>query len=117
MSPSIVAPIAQIFKIALIGIGLTLKRDVTIGIASHGQPHKPLQQVGHIEEHKQHLALLCRVDALMVNQLIADVNPMVDKENPQQIDCREAMEGQYRSPHNFHRRKVTTLFAIIHAHS
>ena len=104
MSPSIVAPIAQIFKIALIGIGLTLKRDVAIGIASHG-------------EHKQHLALLCRVDALMVNQLIADVNPMVDKENPQQIDCREAMEGQYRSPHNFHRRKVTTLFAIIHAHS
>ena len=103
----------QIIEIALVGIGLALKRDIAVGIATHGKPHQPLHEVGQIEEDEQHLALLCRVDALVVHQFVADVHPMMDKKNSQQINRREATEGQYRSPHNFHRCKGTIIFAII----
>ena len=84
---------AQVVEIALVGIGLALKRDVAIGIATQGQSHEPLDKVGQIEEDKEHLALLGRVNALMIHQLVAQVHPMMHKKHPQQVHCREAMEG------------------------
>ena len=92
MAPGIVAAMAQIIDIALIGIGLPLKRDVTVGIPAHGQPDEPLHEISNIEEYKQHLALLGRVDAFMIHQLAAQVHPMVDKQYPQQVNRRESME-------------------------
>ena len=77
----------QIVKVALIGIGLTLKRDVAVGIAAHGLPDQPLENVSDIEEHVEHLALLGGVDALVVHHLVAQIDPVVDKKYPQQIDC------------------------------
>lgn len=101
----------QIVEIALVGIGLSLKRDITVSITTHRQPDDPLHEIGQIEEDEQHLPLLRRVDALVVDQLVAEVHPMMYKEDSQQIDGRESMKGQYRSPHNFHCCKVTTIFA------
>ena len=108
------AAVVQVIEIALVGIGLALKRDVAVGVTAHRQPDNPLHEIGHVEEDEQHLPLLCRVDALVVDELVAQVHSMMYKQDSQQIDCRESMKGQYRSPHDFHCCKVTTLFAIIH---
>ena len=85
----------QIVKIALIGIGLAFKRDVAVGIAAHGQPRQPLDEIGKVKEHIKHLALLGRVDALMVHQFIAQVNAWMYKKHPQQINRCESLEWQY----------------------
>ena len=82
----------QIIEIALVGIGLTLKRDVAVGVTPHRQPDNPLHEISQIEEDEQHLPLLCRVDALVVHHLVAQVYAMVYKEDSQQVDCREAMK-------------------------
>ena len=95
VSPSIQGAMFQIVKVALIGIGLTLKRDVAVGIASHGQPHQPFKEIGKVEEHKKHLALLCSVDAFMVHQFIAQIHSGVHKKHPQQINRCESFERQY----------------------
>lgn len=109
-SPSEQPPRLQVVKIALVGIGLTLKRNVAIGISTHRQPHEPLEQIGDEEEHEQHLALLRRVDAFVIHHLIAQIHPRMHKQNTQQVDGRETLEWQYRRPHNFHSDKVTTIF-------
>ena len=85
----------QIVKVTLIGVGLAFKRDVAVGIATHGQPQQPFQQIGHVEEHEQHLALLSSVDALVVQQLMVQIHAMVHKKHTQQIDGAEALEWQY----------------------
>jgi len=81
------AAMVQIVQVALVGIGLALKRDIAVGIASHGQPDQPLKEVSHIEKHVEHLALLGGVDALVVHHLVAQIDPVMDKKYPQQIDC------------------------------
>ena len=106
------APRFQIMKIALVGIGLAFKRDVAVGITAHGQPDQPLDEISEIEEHEQHLALLGCVDALVVHQLIAQVHPVMHKQDSQQIDCRESVERQNRSANYLHRHKGTTFFEI-----
>ena len=100
----------QVIHIALVGIGLTLKRDIPVGIAAHRQAHQPFAQISDEEEHEQHLALLRRVDSFVVHHLVAQVNPGMHKQHTQQVDGREALEWQYRSPHNFHNGKGTTNF-------
>ena len=85
-APGIQAPAAQVAGVLLVGIGLALKRDVAVGIATHGQTHHPLEEISQIEKHIQHLALLRRVYAFVVNQFIAQVHARVHKNNPQQIN-------------------------------
>ena len=109
-TPGIVGPVVQIIQIALVAVGLTLKRDIVIGITTHGEPDDPFHKIGQKKEHKQHLALLRRVDALVVNHLVAQIHAMMHKKHAHQVDGRESMERQYGCPHNFHRCKVTTLF-------
>ena len=116
-APGIVPPCLQIVKVALVGIGFALKRDVAVGIAPHGQPHQPLDQISQIKKHEQHLALLSGVDAFMVHQFVAQVHAMVHKKYPQQVDCREAIERQYGGAHDLHRHKGTTFFLIHIPHS
>ena len=86
-APGIVGAMVQVVEITLVGIGLALKRDIAVGIAAHGQPDQPLENVSDIEEHVEHLALLGGVDALVVHHLVAQIDPVVDKKYPQQIDC------------------------------
>ena len=100
----------QVSEIALIGVCLALKRDVAIGIAPHGKPHQPFDEIKDIEEHKKHLTLLCRVNALVVHHLVAEVHPWMHKKYPQQVNRRESMKWQYRSTHNLHRDKGTIIF-------
>ena len=76
----------QIIEVALVGIGFALERNIAVGIAAHGQPHQPLHHVGQIEKNEQHLALLSRVYALMIHQLIAEIHSMMDKKHSQQIN-------------------------------
>ena len=76
-APGVVPTRLQIVKIALVGVCLALKRDVTVSVAFHWQPHQPLDEISDIEEHKEHLALLRRVDALMIDQFAAQVNAMM----------------------------------------
>ena len=102
----------QVVKVTLVVVSLSLKRDVAVGVAAHGQPHDPLAEIDDVEEDKQHLALLGRVNALMVHQLIAQVHTRVHKKHSQQIDCCESLERQYRSPDDFHRDKGTIIFLI-----
>ena len=84
--------VLQIVHITLVCVGLTLKRDIPIGVAAHRQAHQPLSQISDEEEHEQHLALLRRVDALVVHHLIAQVNPGMHKKYPKQVDGRETLE-------------------------
>ena len=70
---------AQVIEVTLVGIGLALKGNVAVGITPHGQPHQPLDEIGEIEKHEEHLALLRRVDALVVHHLVAQVHPRVHK--------------------------------------
>lgn len=86
------AAMLQVIKITLVGISLALKGDVAISIAPHGQSHQPLDAIGKVKEDKHHLALLGSVDALMVHQLITQVNARMHKKCSQQIDCRESLE-------------------------
>ena len=92
MAPDIMRPVFKIAQIALVGVCLAFKRDIAIGIAAHGQSHQPLDDISQIEEHKQHLALLRRVDALVVHQFITQVNTRMHEQHPQQVDCRESFE-------------------------
>ena len=107
VTPGIHGALTQVIHVALIGIGLALKRDVAIGIAAHGQPDQPFDEIGKKEEDKEHFTLLGRVNALMVHHLVAQVNPRVHKKHSQQIDGSESPEWQYRSTHNFHCCKYT----------
>ena len=86
------AAMVQIVQVALVGIGLALKRDIAVGIASHGQPNQPLKEVSHIEKHVEHLALLGRVYAFVVHHLVAQVNPRMHKQHSQQIDGSKSPE-------------------------
>ena len=95
MTPGKGAANVQIVEVTLVVIGLALKRDVAVGIAAHGDAHHPFHEIEEIEEHKEHLTLLGRVDALMVDQLVAQIDSMMHKEHPQQVDSREPMEWQY----------------------
>ena len=81
------AAMVQIVKVALVGIGLPLKRDIAVGIATHREPDEPLDDVSQIKEDVEHLALLGSVDALVVHHLVAQIDPMMDKKYSQQIDC------------------------------
>ena len=101
------APVLEVFKVALVGVCLTFKRDVTVSIPAHGQPCQPLDHIGKIKEQEKHLALLCRVDALMVDQLMAQVHSGMHKEDSQQIDGREPAERQYPCPDDLHGCKGT----------
>lgn len=78
-SPGIVPPRLQVVKVALVGVCLALKRDVAVSVTSHRQPHQPLEEINDIKEHKEHLALLRCVDALVIDQLVAQVNAMMHK--------------------------------------
>ena len=106
------APRFQIMKITLIGIGLAFKRDVAVGIATHGQSHHPLDEIGQVKEDKQHLALLCSVDALVVHQLFPQVPTVTHSQDSQQIKGRESVARQNRSANYLHRHKGTTFFEI-----
>ena len=92
MAPGVVTAFLQIVEIALVGVCLTLKRDVAIGITTHRQAHEPLHQIGDIKEDEEHLALLSRVDAFMIHHLMAQIDSRVYKQHPQQIDGREPLE-------------------------
>ena len=85
----------QIMKIALVGISLPLKGDIAVSITAHRQPHQPLDEIGEIEEHIQHLTLLSSVDAFMVHHFVTQVHAMMHKQDPQQIDSRESLKRQY----------------------
>ena len=100
----------KVVRVALVGIGLALKRDVAVSISAHGQSREPFHQIGQIKEHEQHLALLHRVYALMVHQLMAQINPWVYKKHPQKVDGRETAKRQYVRADNFHGDKVTIFF-------
>lgn len=110
IAPGIRPSVVQIVQVALVGIGLTLKRDIAVSIAAHGQPHEPLHEIGQIKEHEQHLALLGRVNAFMVHQLMAQIYPRMHKKHTQQVDGRVASKGQYGRADDFHRGKVTIFF-------
>ena len=110
MSPGIGPSLVQIVQIALVGVSLALKRYIAISIATHGQSHEPLHQIGHVEEYKKHLSLLCRVDAFMVHQLMAQIHPRVHKKQSQQVDGRESSKGQYGGADYFHACKGTIFF-------
>lgn len=45
----IVAAMLQVLQVAVVAVGLALKRDVPVGIASHDQSYHPLYQVQYIK--------------------------------------------------------------------
>lgn len=84
--PGVMGSVGQVGQIALVAVCLAFKRDVAVGIATHAQPDQPFHHIGQVKEHEQHLALLGSVDALVIDQFIAQVHPWVDKHDPQQVD-------------------------------
>lgn len=95
MAPSVGLTVSKIVQVTLVGIRFTLKGDVPVCIAAHGQPHQPFHQIAQVEEHKQQLTLLGRVNAFMVHQFITQVHPVMDKQHTQQVDGIIALERQY----------------------
>ena len=82
--------VLEVMEITIIAVGLTLKAYVAIGVTFEQQPDEPLDDIHHIEEHIQHLAHLSSVDALMVDEALAQPNPGVNKEHSKEIHRREA---------------------------
>lgn len=62
----IVAAMLQVLQVAVVAVGLALKRDVPVGIASHDQSYHPLYQVQYIKQHITKLTHLSSVNALVV---------------------------------------------------
>ena len=109
--PGVVPAVVKVVEVTLVGIGLALKRDVAVSISAHRQAHQPFHHIGHIKEHEQHLTLLGRVDALMVHQFIAQVNPWTHKQHAQQVDGSETVKRQYLGTDDLHSGKDTNFFA------
>lgn len=86
VDPGIMGAVGQIVQVALVTMGLALKRDVAVSIATHAEADEPLKEIGNVKEHEQHLALLRRVDALVIQQLMAQINARMHKHHPQQVD-------------------------------
>ena len=97
--------IFQVIQVALVGISLAFKGNVTVSVAPHGQSHQPLDAIGQIKENNKHLALLGSVDALVVHQFIAQVNARMHKKHSQQINRGESLERQYFCPEYLQRYK------------
>ena len=97
--------IFQVIQVALVGISLAFKGNVAVSVAAHGQSHQPLDAIGQIKENNEHLALLGSVDALVVHQLVTQVNAGMHKKHSQQINCCESLERQYFCPEYLQRYK------------
>ena len=110
VDPSVMLPAGEISQVALVAMRLALKRDVAVGIAPHGEAYEPLNEIEYVEKHEQHLALLGSVDALMVQQFMAEVNARMHKHHSQQVDGREPLEWQISGADNLHGGKGTTFF-------
>ena len=53
----------------------------------------PHYNINNVEKHEQQFPLLCCVNPLMVNELVAQIDPVMHKKYPQQINSRESMKG------------------------
>ena len=95
-------PPLEVVKVALILVGLALKRNLAIGIAAPQQAHQPLGHIPHIESDDAHLKQLSGVDALMVNEFLRQVNTWMNKQYAQQIDGTEPAHRNVFGPYNFH---------------
>lgn len=104
--------IFQVVQVTLVGIGLAFKGNVTVSVAAHGQSHQPLDAIGQIKENNKHLALLGSVDALVVHQLVAQVNARMHKKHSQQINCCESLEWQYFCPEYLQRYKGNAFYGF-----
>lgn len=92
----------EIGGVVLVGIGLTLKRDATIGIATQGQSQQPLHHIEHIEQDVAQLTHLCRVNALMIHQPCRHMHPWSHQHQAKKIDGSEATQRQKSVAINFH---------------
>ena len=104
--------IFQVIQVALVGISLAFKGNVAVSVAAHGQSHQPLDAIGQIKENNKHLALLGSVDALVVHQLIAQVNAGMHKKHSQQINRCESLERQYFCPEYLQRYKGNAFYGF-----
>ena len=88
--PSIRTAMSEIVFVVHVGVCLTLKRDVVIGIAFHKHTHQPLREIPYVESHKEHLAHLCRVYALVANHMLRYPYTVAAKQHTKQVDGIEA---------------------------
>ena len=102
MQPSIVAAVRQVLQIALVVVGLALKRDAPVGPAPHGEPHCPFDEIDDVEKNETQFTHLRCVDALVVEQFARQVHALMDKQHPEQIDGIKATPGQISAAHNLH---------------
>lgn len=86
------AALRQVFGFVLLVVGLSLKGDVAVGIAFHGQPHKPFYKIEDVEEDEAEFFHLRRVNALMIYQMIGNVDTMMHQHETKNVDCREPLE-------------------------
>ena len=77
----------KVVEVALVKVGLTLKANAKVGVATHHQPYAPFNKIDDIERKVEQLAHLRRVNALMVYQPFVDINAGVHKEHSKQVDC------------------------------
>ena len=76
----------KIMIVILIIVGLTLKTDVEVGISPEEQPDKPLKEINDIERQVEQFAHLRRVDALMVDEALGNLNVGMHKKHAKEID-------------------------------
>ena len=81
-------PPRQIVKIMTVGISFPFERDIVIcllQIAVLNHPYTPLDDVKYVERDKQQLALLGRVDALVIHHIAIDPPLVACPERPKEI--------------------------------
>lgn len=77
------------------GIRLSLKGDTIVSllvVKGQRQSDQPLYDIPQIEEHKQHLLLLLKVDSFMIQRHIAYALSISHKEPLTQQQCRKSLE-------------------------
>lgn len=92
----------EVGGLVLVVIGLLLKRDVAIGIAFEWQSDEPLEAVEDVKEDEAQFTHLCRVYALMIDERLVGKDAIAHHNEPEKVDCGEALEGDAFAPENLH---------------
>ena len=92
----------EIVGVVHVSIGFSLEGDVEVGAAGEWQADEPLKEVAEVEAHDEQLQHLSGVDALMAEELCADVDAPAAKQDAADVDGVEAAERKQAVVNDLH---------------
>ena len=94
-------------------VGLPLEGDTVVGAPLGGYLDQPFDDIPQIEEDDAHLEELCRMDALMVDELRGEACLGATEEDAEKIHGGIVFEGQVFVAYDFHRVAVGVAQTVI----